>query len=87
MKFITSRFVIKEWLARELHWKRRCCGVLFVAPLSLSIVCAKRAVLLSRPFLIFKEGALPFVKVDAQVAEKAIIEVLFENCITVFLGA
>jgi hypothetical protein len=50
-------------------------------------VCAKRAVLLSRPFLIFKEGALPFVKVDAQVAEKAIIEALFENCVTVFLGA
>ena len=57
MKFITSRFIIKEELACELHIELRKGRVLFVALLLLSIVCVKRAVLWSRPFLILAGGA------------------------------
>ena len=62
-------------------WGSVCCPAFIV-----DCVCEKGGSF-EPPFSYFFERALPFVKVDAQVAEKAIIEVLFENCITVFLGA
>lgn len=53
MEFITSRFVIKEELARGLNYLGGQGGVLFVALPSFSIVFEKRVVLRSRPFPIF----------------------------------
>ena len=58
-----------------------CCSALIV-----DCVCEKGGSL-EPSFSYFRGRCLPLVKVDAEVAEEALIKVLFEKGITVFLGA